>query len=601
MKYLPKTRYDNASSLWHYRSVAFSRFSSILLRFSLLFALLFSITVRAEQASPVLIDNASRIIGNHLVVLDEALITEQLMPEKSHQPLTLEQAQQAYEQDQFIHLGKTVLSFGIGVSPRWLVAEIENPLQDTMLRRLIIENSWLDKIDIYLLHNGKLVKQLQLGDSFPFTERVIKHRFFAFDHDYAPGVSRIFIRVETPDPLLLPIYFGSLGDSAQRDMFNGYSYGLLYGVVTALLLYNFILFLQLRLKRYLFYVIYLATFVLTNQSYTGHAYFLFWQQSPFLQQWMIPFFITLYALSGIVFTFLFLKSRTLFPRVFFMTLFACLAVLLLQGVFFIQKAQSLAVILSISLVVFFAVFSWLLTIFSLKKSPKEVWYFLVATIATLTGSIITAMTVFGVLPYYEITYRAVEIGISIDVILLSIALAEQFRLLRHEKQLAQQLANLDPLTGLFNRRAFYERAKLSLYNARRYNKNLSGILFDIDHFKKINDQYGHSIGDEVIKKAAEIVQAMIRKGDVSARWGGEEFVILLPENRLSETILLAERLRESIEKLVVSTTKGQISFTISLGVAQLSQEMNSIDELIRLADMRMYQAKQSGRNQICTQ
>ncbi len=535
------------------------------------------------------------IISGHLVVLDEQSMSG------TKQALTLQQVQQFYRQGKFVHIGKTVLSFGIGAKPKWLAAEIKNPRQQTVLRRFIIENSWLDKIDIYLLHNNKLLEQLHLGDTYPFASRAIKHRFFAFDHDYEPGISQIFIRVETPDPMLLPVFFGDLDDSSQRDMFNGYSYGLLYGVVTALLLYNFILFIQLRLKRYLFYVIYLAMFVLMNQSYTGHAFFLFWPQSPFLQQWMLPLFISFYALSGIIFTFLFLKTRLLFPRIFYAVLAVCVLFGFFQSVFFILQWQTQAVILAIALVVFFALFSLLLTIFSLKKSPKEVWYFLIATIATLTGSMITAMTVFGVLPFYEIGYRAVEIGLSIDVILLSIALAEQFRLLRHEKQIAQRLANLDPLTGLFNRRAFYEQAKLCLYNARRYNKQLSGVLFDIDHFKNINDCYGHSTGDEVIKKTAEIIRKMTRKGDVSARWGGEEFVILLPENSQSEAALLAERLRETIETLTVSTPEGLLTFTVSLGVVQLLDEMDSIDELIRIADMCMYQAKKNGRNQVCVQ
>ncbi|MCK5667423.1 MAG: hypothetical protein KAI17_28240, partial [Thiotrichaceae bacterium] len=333
--------------------------------------------------------------------------------------------------------------------------DIENRTKKNISRRLIIENSWLDKADITILHNEQLIRQLHLGDSFPFAERIIVHRFFAFDHDYAQGISQLFIRVETPDPMVLPIYFGTLEDSVKRDVFNGYSYGLLYGIVTALLLYNFILYIQLRLRRYLFYVMYLAMFILMNQSYTGHAFYLFWPESVLWQQWMNPFLITLYACSSIVFAFLFLHTERLFPRIFKKTLISIVVLLIVQLILFLTGAQSLTVIIAIACVIFFALFTIFMTLITWRYIPQEVSYFLIASIATLIGSTITAMTVFGFIPYYEITYRAIEIGLSIDVILLSIALAAQFRHLQDAKQLAEQLARIDPLTGLFNRRAFY--------------------------------------------------------------------------------------------------------------------------------------------------
>ena len=366
--------------------------------------------------------------------------------------------------------------------------DIENRTKKNISRRLIIENSWLDKADITILHNEQLIRQLHLGDSFPFAERIIVHRFFAFDHDYAQGISQLFIRVETPDPMVLPIYFGTLEDSVKRDVFNGYSYGLLYGIVTALLLYNFILYIQLRLRRYLFYVMYLAMFILMNQSYTGHAFYLFWPESVLWQQWMNPFLITLYACS--------------------------------------------------------------------------------------------------------------RIGLSIDVILLSIALAAQFRHLQDAKQLAEQLARIDPLTGLFNRRAFYEAAEPILHNSLRYNHSMSVIIFDIDKFKLINDQYGHNFGDEVIKFIAEIIQKIKRKSDVSVRWGGEEFVILLPETGIEQARVLAERLRSNIKTTGFKNSEMTLPFTVSLGVSEMSEEINSIEQLIKLADTRLYQAKENGRNQV---
>jgi len=540
-----------------------------------------------DNSLPLPISKPAGLIGEYISVLSE-----------TGQKLSLEQVKQAYQQGEFVRWDRAVLSFGIGSAPKWLVFEIENRTEKNISRRLIIENSWLDKADINILHNEQIIRQLHLGDFYPFAERIIEHRFFAFDHDYVQGISQLFIRVETPDPMVLPIYFGTLEDSAKRDVFNSYSYGLLYGIVTALLLYNFILYIQLRLRRYLFYVIYLAMFILMNQSYTGHAFYLFWPEEVLWQQWMNPFLITLYACSSIVFAFLFLHTQRLFPRIFKITLISIVVLLIVQLILFQLGAQSLTVIIAIAFVIFFALFTILMTLITWRYIPQEVSYFLIASIATLIGSTITAMTVFGFIPYYEITYRAVEIGLSIDVILLSIALAAQFRHLQNDKQLAEQLARIDPLTGLFNRRAFYEAAEPILHNSLRYDHLMSVIIFDIDKFKLINDQYGHNFGDKVIKFIAEIIQKIKRKGDVSVRWGGEEFVILLPETGIEQARALAERLRSNIKTSGFKNSGITLSFTVSLGVAQMSEEVNSIEQLIKLADTRLYQAKENGRNQV---
>jgi len=178
-------------------------------------------------------------------------------------------------------------------------------------------------------------------------------------------------------------------------------------------------------------------FILMNQSYTGHAFYLFWPEEVLWQQWMNPFLITLYACSSIVFAFLFLHTQRLFPRIFKITLISIVVLLIVQLILFQLGAQSLTVIIAIAFVIFFALFTILMTLITWRYIPQEVSYFLIASIATLIGSTITAMTVFGFIPYYEITYRAVEIGLSIDVILLSIALPPSPFLTKPRSSIAQ--------------------------------------------------------------------------------------------------------------------------------------------------------------------
>jgi len=128
-------------------------------------------------------------------------------------------------------------------------------------------------------------------------------------------------------------------------------------------------------------------------------------------------------------------------------------------------------------------------------------------------------------------------------------------------------ATIDPLTGVYNRRALFTYIEHDLANALRYNSTMSIIMFDIDHFKKVNDTYGHHAGDVVLKKLADVVKSSFRKSDYVARYGGEEFVIVLPDTKLSSAIEMAEKLRIRIEELKIDTCNEMINVTSSFGIA----------------------------------
>jgi diguanylate cyclase (GGDEF)-like protein len=184
---------------------------------------------------------------------------------------------------------------------------------------------------------------------------------------------------------------------------------------------------------------------------------------------------------------------------------------------------------------------------------------------------------------------------------LALALAYQFRISQKEKFQAERMARIDPLTGLNNRRAFYEASKPIWSNALRNRRDVSVILLDIDKFKRINDTYGHAYGDEVLIAVASILAKSAREGDVVARWGGEEFILLLSETNLEAAIALAERLRLAISGKRIGHVKGTISFTASFGVAQRAELCVSIEELTSVADNCLYQAKREGRNRVSCQ
>lgn len=163
----------------------------------------------------------------------------------------------------------------------------------------------------------------------------------------------------------------------------------------------------------------------------------------------------------------------------------------------------------------------------------------------------------------------------------------------------QQLATVDPLTGVPNRRSFYDAASREIDRCARYGHHLSVIMIDADHFKSVNDQYGHMAGDQVLSAIAARCQDNLREVDMVARYGGEEFVVLLPETSHPQALQVAERLRERIVSTPIPTDAGPVSVTISLGVASSAGPPTPpIDDLLELADRALYSAKAAGRDQV---
>ncbi|AQZ94545.1 diguanylate cyclase [Halopseudomonas phragmitis] len=162
-------------------------------------------------------------------------------------------------------------------------------------------------------------------------------------------------------------------------------------------------------------------------------------------------------------------------------------------------------------------------------------------------------------------------------------------------QLREQ-AHRDGMTGLLNRRYWEQSLEREFARYQRYETPASLVMFDIDNFKPINDNHGHQTGDEVIREAARVIREHARETDYAGRYGGEEFVLLLPDTSLQGAAQLAERLRQAMERLIVEHLEQRVSFTISLGVAQFSEEMSSAFDLVAAADSALYQSKQAGRN-----
>lgn len=535
-----------------------------------------------------LLNDIGAPIGKHMSYLPEGPT-----------PMSVDGAQTAWASGRYQSVDREMLNFGIGAQPVWLAFVADNPTPQVLKREVLIEVSWIDHIDLYFVHQGELTDQTQVGDRLPYAARPIDSRYFVIPHGFKPGQTLVMMRVETTDPMVLPISIASPEVVQQRSVFEAYSYGLLYGALLALLAYNLILFGSLRQDRYFFYSLYLLCFIAMNLSYSGHGYQWLWPESPVWQLWSNPVLMVVYATSGQVFATVFLETRRHFPRAHRLVYINIALFLGLETVAILYGSHEAALLSAFALGLVFPGVMIALGVASVIRGISFAKYFLIATLAVTIGATITAVTVWGIVPYSVLGYRAVEIGMVIDATLLALALADQFRANLEQKNYAEAIARIDPLTELNNRRGFYELMAPAWSTGLRHRRNMTVVLFDLDHFKSFNDTHGHSEGDNALRMVAKDLKNAARRGDIAARWGGEEFMLFLPETTFSEGISVAERLRLSIRSQRLNIQGEDVSVTASFGVAEHHGQTGHVDDLIALADKRLYIAKKRGRDQVC--
>jgi two-component system cell cycle response regulator len=178
-------------------------------------------------------------------------------------------------------------------------------------------------------------------------------------------------------------------------------------------------------------------------------------------------------------------------------------------------------------------------------------------------------------------------------------LAQTIRELEESRRFLREQANTDPLTKLANRRSYFQVAASNMAQMQRQNEHYSMLMLDIDHFKRINDTYGHQAGDYILIELAKVLSSAVREGDTVARIGGEEFVVSSPYTNRLAAIVLAERLRKAAADRLFEFDGNKIPVTISIGVASLTKGIENVDQLMAITDSRLYLAKQRGRNRIC--
>lgn len=239
-----------------------------------------------------------------------------------------------------------------------------------------------------------------------------------------------------------------------------------------------------------------------------------------------------------------------------------------------------------------------------KETLRKHWNFLFGlTLLFIIGYFIYAIQIWkSEFTLTNLIVSCILLGGSIFVLIVCFLTLTTIKDIQRIYILEQESIN-DPLMGIFNRRYLERRLNEEINRSKRYDLPLSILMLDVDHFKKVNDTYGHQIGDIVLKKLAQIIIDLARETDFVARYGGEEIVIVLPNTPISAAALMGERCRNQVsKKLIISSDesggKPIGGITVSIGVSSRCNENSDMNTIIESADMALYQAKKKGRDQV---
>ena len=500
---------------------------------------------------------------------------------------------------QFSPVTKAVPSHGFTHSAFWYRFEVENK-KDTPLSRLIVfEPSWLDHVDVSVVSASSKIQSYEAGNAFVYAHRAVDHHLITVRHAFEPGKSTVYVRVKTPDPFIVSLSVASESAFFQKNIEVTLCAGLIYGGIIAMLFYNLFLFFGIKERYYALYVLYLLAFLFMNAAYNGYTYVYLFSDYPLVQDWAQSSGIFLFSIAGLLFASSFLNLSTQHPRLYKLT--SCLIVFIagvavliaLLGGYRYHVISSILSAMLVSIYIFsVALYAWM-------KGNHSARFFLLGATSGLVGTVITVAAVIGLIPFMRFTYKANDFGIFIDAVLLSIALADRMRMTQERKIIAEKQAKTDALTGLYNRRAYYEISELEYKKVLRYHRILSVVMFDVDEFKHINDTYGHSAGDTVLQSVATLTKETIRDYDYAFRMGGDEFLLLLPETNEKQAAVLCERLREKIEKQKITDSRGNTFFvTASFGVVEYTPRETCMESVVKRADEALYHAKKSGRKNV---
>jgi diguanylate cyclase (GGDEF)-like protein len=541
-------------------------------------------------------------------------------------------------------------SFGYSGSTYWLRLDVHNPHNRSLGWVLLIGNPLLDQLDAYGLDGKRIYRA---GDQRPFDWRWVEHRQLVLPLDLESGEQqRIWLRMQTDGSANLSASLMTRDAFDHQEQRSLLLQGLFFGALIAMLIYNLSIFCITRDRNYLWYSLFVASFGLYQFIQLGFALQWLWPNALTWHQLSFPLSSALATLFGIHFTYGVLElDKAARPYRWVANALKACAWLVLGMALFGPYAPAL--IGSFVLVVACAVAAFIITLLRWRGGYAAARLFALGWFVLIAASLASILTGTGLLPYSLLTLHAQQIGALIEMTVFSIALASRIRHVQEAERLAQaklidqerrlrteqtkhlelqtqisdsleqrvqertatlqdtlhQLSNAnlrlaelnrrDGLTGLFNRQTLSEELARACARAERSRQSLAVLMLDLDHFKQVNDRYGHLAGDACLRHAAQRIQQRLRSSDLLARFGGEEFAALLDSTDLTGALDLAEQLREDLAQNPCIYQQQSIALSLSIGLhAGVPSDPGCGEQLLELADRALYRAKASGRNRV---
>ncbi|WP_348734145.1 diguanylate cyclase [Rheinheimera texasensis] len=493
----------------------------------------------------------------------------------------------------------------------------------------------LDHLTLYI-ENSHGIRQFDSGDMVALSSRALVHRQAVFPLDLAADeVTTLWLRVESQGSMTLQNQLINNDEFISLTADAYLAPALYFGALLALAGYNLLLFLVLREKVFLWYVLFVLWFGVGSASLNGIGAIYLWPGALELSNRLLPLGFTVAALMAVLFTRAFLDTARFSPA--WDKLLRPLSTLMLVAVGFAAWMPVQQALIVMSLIGIVAVLALTLcAIQSVLNRAPGARLFALAWAMLLLGTIVMSLRNLGLLPSNFFTINAMQLGSALEMLLVSFGLAARFNQLKlqhsqaqqqaldaqqqlvqqlreHENQLAQKvaertaeleqmneklqrLATTDPLTGLANRNAMYQQLSQAMARAKRQGSSLALLYLDLDGFKTVNDQFGHLAGDKVLFEVSERLRDAVRETDLICRIGGDEF-LLICEGLTQGAILvqLTERLLQHVQQPFYHGT-AQIRLGVSIGVAISSAGETAAEALIDAADRAMYDAKAAGKN-----
>lgn len=289
--------------------------------------------------------------------------------------LSFESAFKQYTQGNFTKNVNERVSFGFTHDVIWASVLINNSTEKEIKKVIYLDTAWLDRANFYFIRQNKVVDTGLIGDTLPFNIRKNRTRMWSQQHTFESGITQVLMRFESKDPLLIPLYLSSEEVIENNQIISSYFYGFIYGAFFILLVYNIALSLSLKDARYVFYSLYLLSFLSLNIAYTGHGFKFIWPNNIFLQQWLMIVFLYCYIAFGIAFCFEFLKLKVFLPSVYRLRLWTYTGLISIAALLLMHADQLLAVKVGVALTSLLVVIFMSLGILALKNGHDMVKFF----------------------------------------------------------------------------------------------------------------------------------------------------------------------------------------------------------------------------------